>query len=115
MLYVCFQGNPPLDLPTCKSREDGWSKKKPLEFYLSADNVDDRKRSDAAIYFVGATCASCHVRYHNVSPITSQDDDGVLCYRPAPNGDSGQYFYIRQSTMNIIAFKAKVNYQLDHL
>ena len=37
-----------------------------------------------------------------------QDEDGVLCYRPAPNGDAMQYFYLRRSSMDIWAFKAKV-------
>ena len=53
-----MQGNPPLDLPTHKSREESWGKKKPLEFYLCADNVDDRKRSDAAIFYVRYFCAT---------------------------------------------------------
>jgi hypothetical protein len=48
----CTQGNPPLDIPTRESREKNWSKKKPLEFYIFADNVNDRTRSDAAIFYV---------------------------------------------------------------
>ena len=47
-----MQGNPPLDIPTHESREKSWSKKRPLELYIFADNVDDRIRSDAAIYYV---------------------------------------------------------------
>ena len=49
---LCVQGNPPLDIPTRESREKNWSKKKPLEFYIFADNVNDRTRSDAAIFYV---------------------------------------------------------------
>ena len=51
-VYLCFQGNRPLDLPTQQKREDSWNKKKPLPFYLFADNMDGRVRSDAAIFYV---------------------------------------------------------------
>ena len=47
-----LQGNPPLDIPTRENREKSWAKKKALEFYIFADNVNDRTRSDAAIFYV---------------------------------------------------------------
>ena len=57
-----MQGNPPLDIPTRESREKSWSKKKPLELYIFADNVDDRTRSDAAIYYV----SHCFMNSYNI-------------------------------------------------
>ena len=48
------QGNKPLDLPTKEKREESWSKKSghPMLVYVSADDVDQAKRQDAAIYWV---------------------------------------------------------------
>jgi len=80
------QGNPPLPLATRESREKGWSKRKPLEFHLFADDVNKMQRSDAAIFY---------------------SEEGVLCFRPAPNNDAMQYFYLGESRLGHAAYRAK--------
>lgn len=52
LISLCLQGNEPLPLPTREKRQSSWGNKKPLEFYLSADDVELRQRSDLALYYV---------------------------------------------------------------
>lgn len=80
------QGNRPLPLATLEKRQASWAKKKQILFYLFADDVDLRHRSDVALYY---------------------NDEGVLCYRPAPNDNGSSIFYLRESEFETAAYKAK--------
>jgi len=41
-----------MDLASLEVRQKNWAKGRPLLFYLCADDVDARRRSDVAIYYV---------------------------------------------------------------
>ena len=60
-----LQGNPPLDIPTRELREKNWGKGS-LEFYIAADDIEGRKRSDAALYYVSKTLQLVHISIVNV-------------------------------------------------
>ena len=80
--YVSFyaQGNPPLDIPTRESREKSWAKKKSLEFYIFADNVDDRKRSDAAIFYVSICCVVTYCVQSNNITLIGTNGSHSICH-----------------------------------
>ena len=91
-----FQGNPPLDLDTRESRENSWNEKKSLPFYISADNVDDLKRSDAAMFYVSApsmdisinSLRSLALNYSNLSPHRMKMESSVTALLPMEMGCS---------------------------
>ena len=122
-----MQGNPPLPLPTRELREKNWNRKEPLLLYVSADDTKKLMRSDAALFYVRenhspypiysyvCTQPPCPSILYNVSnrPCTvTQDERGMLCFRPSANENASQYFYLKDATLQLAAYKAKVQCQV---
>ena len=62
-MTFCFQGNRPLPLATLEKRQASWAKKKQILFYLFADDVDLRHRSDVALYYVSLLAVTIIITY----------------------------------------------------